>query len=287
MVTYQHNYVSLPTLRLHYLDYGGTGEVVVALHGYIQNAHFFDGIASALVPHVRLIALDLRGRGKSEWGPPADYHLRQYVEDLGYFLDRLQLSRFALMGTSLGGLVAFIYAVFHPFEVTRLVLNDVAMNSNLDEAVLVARRYSRAPSRFPGISDALAWFKEERPDRDSLDYERRVAWVSQFLCPETTGGFRFNCDPALLSLSALPRPTPRPIVQQIIMQRAAQLRIPVLLLRGATSTVTTPADAREMVQMLSDAESVDVPGIGHAPTLYEPVAQSALCRFFGITPAMG
>ena len=70
---YQDGYVSLPGQRLHYVDYGGAGEPVVALHGLIQNAHAFDGIALALVPHKRLLALDLRGRGGSDWGPP-DYY---------------------------------------------------------------------------------------------------------------------------------------------------------------------------------------------------------------------
>src|SRR5262249_25568643 len=52
-------YVNVGNLKLHHVDYGGTGEVVVALHGFIGTAQAFDHLAPLLVPHVRLIALDL------------------------------------------------------------------------------------------------------------------------------------------------------------------------------------------------------------------------------------
>jgi len=61
-VGYSEGCVQLPDMRLHYVDYGGSGKTLVALHGLVQNAHAFQAIAPLLVPHVRLIALDMRGR---------------------------------------------------------------------------------------------------------------------------------------------------------------------------------------------------------------------------------
>ena len=130
-VSFREGYVRLAGRRLHYVDYGGMGEVVVALHGYVQNAHAFDGIARALVPHIRLLALDIRGRGGSDRAPPQYYRMLHYLRDLNDFLETLRLTRFALIGTSMGGTLAALYTMAHPLKVTRLVLNDIAMDSNL------------------------------------------------------------------------------------------------------------------------------------------------------------
>ena len=69
-MTHRDGYVALADVRLHYVDYGGTGDPVLALHGLVQNAHAFDAIAPVLVPRRRLIAHDMRGRGRSSWGAP-------------------------------------------------------------------------------------------------------------------------------------------------------------------------------------------------------------------------
>ena len=99
---HKDGYVQLPALRLHYIDYGESGETIIALHGLIQNARAFDAIVPALVPHVRLIALDLRGRGGSDWRPSDSYRWTYYLNDLRGFFQALQIPRFALLGSSVG-----------------------------------------------------------------------------------------------------------------------------------------------------------------------------------------
>ena len=200
-VAYRDGYVKLPGRQLHYVDYGGMGEIVVALHGYVQNAHAFDGIAPALVPHVRLLALDMRGRGSSDSGPAECYRIQYYLRDLREFFEALGLSSFALIGTSMGGHLALLYAMAHPRKVTRLILNDVILDPDRTELVRPARRFGQAPTRFVTIQDALTWFLEQRGNLDSLDDKARLAWVSHFLIPAETGGYRFNCDPILLELA--------------------------------------------------------------------------------------
>ena len=202
-LSHQDGYVTLASQRLHFVDYGGEGEPVVALHGLIQNAHAFDGIGLALVPSVRLLALDLRGRGASDWGPPDCYRWSYYLSDLRGFFDALGLSRFALLGTSMGGTLAMLYAMAHPLEVTRLVMNDTSLSTNRAGVVRAAQRIGRAPAEFANISEAVAWFLEERDGLDRLDEETRLAWVSHFLTLGTAGGLRFNCDPVIIRRAAL------------------------------------------------------------------------------------
>lgn len=284
--SYQDGYVSLPGLRLHYVDYGGEGEPVVALHGLIQNAHAFDGIAPVLVPHVHLFALDLRGRGGSDWGPPDRYRWSYYLGDLRGFFDALGLSRFALLGTSMGGTLAMLYAMAHPLEVTRLVMNDTSLDVNRAGVVRAAQRIGRAPAEFANISHAVAWFLEERDGLDRLDDETRLDWVSHFLTPGTAGGLRFNCDPVIIRRAALIPPHLGPRVpwshRWTVWEQVKRLKMPILTLRGAKSDVVPRQSARRMAEVLPAASWAEVPGAGHAPTLYEPEAQAALREFFGI-----
>ncbi len=286
-ITYQDGTVELPTgRRLHYLDYGGDGEVVVALPGYIQNAHAFDEIATALVPHVRLLALDMRGRGGSDWGPMHEYRANYYLQDLQDFLDVLGLNEIALIGTCLGGLVAFSYAMAHLPDVKRIVFNDFSLNGDPGEARYAAQRYARAPAKFATLSDAIEWFLEEHV-LDALDDDALQAWVGHFLTSLPNGGFRLNCDPNLLQAARhAPLHSRQGRSPPIFMEYAKRLNMPVLILRGEESDVVSQDDARLMAKAMPAGRWMDVPGAGHSPTLYEPEAQAALREFFGI-PATG
>jgi pimeloyl-ACP methyl ester carboxylesterase len=287
-IAYRDGYVALPGRRLHYIDYGGAGEIILALHGYVQNAHAFDGAAAALAPHARLLALDIRGRGGSDWAAPETYRINYYLNDLRDFCVRLGLSRFALMGTSMGGTLALLYSIAHPHEVTRLVLNDVTVNTNRAGVVRASRRFGFAPAEFANMSDALAWFQAERENMDLLDDETQLAWVSHFLKPSENGGLQFDCDPVLFELARLIQPGVGPKIRayrRMIMEQVARLQMPVLILRGANSDVVPRHSARVMVRLLPAASCVEVPGVGHSPTLYERAAQTALRDFFSVESA--
>jgi pimeloyl-ACP methyl ester carboxylesterase len=202
-IAHKEGYVNLPGIRLRYVDYGGEGETLVALHGLVQNAHAFQAIAPLLVPHVRLIALDLRGRGGSDWGPADCYRWNFYLRDLRDFFDAMGLARFGLIGTSMGGTLAMLYTMAHPAEVTRLVLDDVVLNTNYAGVVRTAQRIGRAPPEFAGLAHALEWFLAERDGLDRLDEPTQRAWVSHFLVRGRGGGLCFNCDPVLIRRAGL------------------------------------------------------------------------------------
>ena len=127
-----------------------------------------------------------------------------------------------------------------------------------------------------------------RDNLTGLNQEERLAWVSHFLTPLEAGGFRFNCDPMLFQLARKvgqdPEPT-RKSRQRMVWQHVSRLKMPVLILRGANSDVVSRESARRMVELLSAASCVEVPGVGHSPTLYEPAAQFALRQFFRIDGA--
>lgn len=285
--SYADGYVNVRGLRLHYLDYGGSGETVVALHGLLQNAHAFNAIAPVLVPHVHLIALNLPGRGRSDWAPASRYSLPQYVLDLRSFLMKLGAPRYALIGTSLGGWMARTYAMAHPERISRLVLNDCASDADFSAVYRTVKRMAEAPAEFSTIREAVTWFLAER-SLEHLSHEALVAWVGHYLTPTRAGRLRFAYDPLVLRLAmsravmwasragSLKRPyagVPRDQLRRLVM--------PVLVLRGARSEVIPRRAVTRFVRMLPRAECVEVPGAGHSPTLYEPAAQQALRVFFG------
>lgn len=121
-------------LALSYLDAGGPGELLVALHATWMEAGTFEELAQALAPDWRVVALDQRGHGHS--GHAARYTWDGWVGDLQALLAELGAGdqRVVLLGNSLGGTVAFKFAALHPGRVRALVIEEspAEEDSNLD-----------------------------------------------------------------------------------------------------------------------------------------------------------
>jgi esterase len=281
-------YFRVGGLRLHYLDHGGTGEPLVAIHGLLQNAHSFDGIASVLAPRVRLLALDLRGRGDSEWADGDNYKVRHFLIDIYSFIRAMGLTRFALIGTSMGGMLAMLYAMAHPDQVTRLVLNDIALNTSHAGVVRTLRRIASIPMEFATLDEAADWVRQ-RWERSGKPHRLTAEqWVNQNI-ERTPTGFRLKCDPAIIRQASLVTDEPGPegdwSRRRELWSEIHRLTMPVLLLRAGLGDVVLPESAEQTIQALPQARCVEIPGVGHSPTLYEPEAHAALCEFFGVPPA--
>src|SRR4051812_48424755 len=94
-VRVQDKFLTLNGLRFHYREWGNTNAPpLVLLHGLRGNTRTWDTLAPGLVEHYRVLALDLRGRGETEWAQ--DYSIAVMVEDLAAYADNLRLDRFAL-----------------------------------------------------------------------------------------------------------------------------------------------------------------------------------------------
>src|SRR5689334_12405772 len=107
-------------LRLRYVEWGApTAPAIVALHGLRSFGYTWEPLARHLEGRFRLIALDQRGRGESDWDPRRRYYTSEYVRDLERLVDWLGLERFILLGHSMGGATAFVYASKHPDRLAR------------------------------------------------------------------------------------------------------------------------------------------------------------------------
>src|SRR3954463_7145673 len=116
-------FVTVNGLRLHYLEWGKAGmPPVVCVHGYTSSAQAFNGLARHLQDRFHILAIDVRGHGESEWSPTGAYEYPDQAGDLAAFVDRLELPRFALIGTSMGGIIAMAYAADHGEPLKSLIL---------------------------------------------------------------------------------------------------------------------------------------------------------------------
>lgn len=124
-------------IRLHYLDHGGEGSPLLLMPGLTANAHAFDGlVAAGLSSAVRLLALDLRGRGLSD-KPDSGYTLAAHAADVVGLLDHLGLESVALGGHSFGGLLGLYMAARYPERVSRLLVVDAAARMHPDTRRLI------------------------------------------------------------------------------------------------------------------------------------------------------
>jgi pimeloyl-ACP methyl ester carboxylesterase len=118
-VAHKSGFVIANGIRLHYLDWGGLGPVLILIHGGLDNAHIFDDLASAFSDHFRVIAYDLRGHGHSDAKGPFDTTTR--TEDLRGLMDSLGIAKAHLAGWSLGGNDITAMAGIHPERVESIV----------------------------------------------------------------------------------------------------------------------------------------------------------------------
>lgn len=128
---------------VHYRD-EGQGPAILLLHGSFSSLHTFDGWADALRDRFRIIRLDLPGFGLSGTNPDHQYTVARYIEVLEILVNRLGITKMAIGGNSLGGWLAWEYALLHPDQVERLILISAAGFLD-DKSIPLPFKMARAP----------------------------------------------------------------------------------------------------------------------------------------------
>ena len=116
-------FVPVGGMDVHYRD-EGRGFPLVLIHGTAASLHTWDGWATALSGDFRVIRMDLPAFGLTGPAPDRDYRIGAYVRFIDDFLDTIGVTRCHLAGNSLGGLIAWNYALAHPAKVDRMILVD-------------------------------------------------------------------------------------------------------------------------------------------------------------------
>ena len=110
-------------LRMRYLDWGGDGPMLLALHGLASSGHWYDLVAPLLRDRFRIIAPDQRGHGQTT-NAPTGYDWQSLSDDLAALLDLLEAPEVFVIGHSWGGHVSSNFAAHYPQRVKRQVMID-------------------------------------------------------------------------------------------------------------------------------------------------------------------
>ncbi|RLQ23437.1 alpha/beta fold hydrolase [Seongchinamella sediminis] len=276
-------YQSSDGLRLYARDYpcrdsGRAGApVILCLHGLTRNSADFAGLAEYLSARYRVIAVDNRGRGLSEYDSNvANYTPATYVQDMFTLLAELGVDQVVLCGTSMGGLMSFMMAAMEPQRVQGIIINDIGPEidpagldrikgyvgksgpvSNWDEAIAQAREINQVA--FPDFSE-----------QEWEDFTRGIY-------REQNGVPVLAYDPAISQpmsddeSNAVP-PDLWPLFD-------ASSAIPMLVIRGESSDILAPHCVATMRSKKPDLAFAEIPHRGHAPTLNEALSRQAIDQF--------
>jgi len=276
---YEDRYMTVRDgLRLHYRDYAGAADKppILCLHGLTRNSRDWTEFAERYSPGFRVLALEFRGRGGSDYDPiPQRYNPLTYAGDVIELLDQLALDQAIFAGTSLGGLVTLTMAAMAPQRIFATIMNDVGPDVDVEgvNRILTYVGNDRRFGSWDEAADAIAANYGASFERYAHDDWVKMAKRN---CREENGEVRFDYDMAIAEPFKTTGPTPNVDLWPFFRVLAEK---PLLVVRGAKSDLLTEATARRMQQVAPDMQLVLVPGVGHAPELNEPEAVAAIDEF--------
>lgn len=248
-------FVTCNGLRLHYLEAGDASRpTVVLVHGLRGSAHTWNALVADLESQYHTLALDLRGRGESDWSPKEKYTRDHYVQDLEQFADQVCPERFILLGHSLGGAIGYVYAAARPDRVRALVVEDMGPLTNPPAlgGERIAREMNATPATFGSWTEAEAFARTSRPGVS----EDVIASVAESSLKQTAEGavtWKYDLDGIRAARGRIG--DLRPSIEALCC--------PTLVLRGAQSDILLADNARWIAQANSAIRCVDITGAGH------------------------
>lgn len=278
--SYKDNWFSAQDgLRIYYRDYQSPLSLltpVLCLSGLTRNSIDFHELSSVALADRRVVSLDYRGRGRSEWDPNKwNYRPEQYIQDISHLMTVTGCHRWIIIGTSLGGLIAMGLAVFHPTALAGVVLNDIGPEICRLGSTRISKRLGEKIGPF-SQSEAIHWLKSNfeysLPDLNEADW---ISEVKKAFRKDDNGQYLQNFDPAIASA----------VLNQIKMDNnlwpyfCALSNVPALAIRGERSDLLSISTFEEMRVRKPDLLQVRVPNRGHTPLLNETSCLKSIKQF--------
>ena len=254
---------------------------VICIPGLTRNSRDFEEVAPWIASMGRrVIAVDLRGRGRSDRDPnPKRYMPLTYAADMVALLDSIGAPRALFVGTSLGGIVTMTLASKHIDRIGGAVLNDVGPVVAKEGLARISSYAGKRPE-VKSWADAIAYAKQTGgvafPGYTDADW---AVFVRRIFKEGADGVPVLECDPGVFQpVNPVLTWLLTPLVWGMFRKLAAGR--PTLLVRGAISDVLSVDTANRMRREAKEMTYVEVENVGHAPTLSEPLAKECLTRFF-------
>lgn len=260
--------------RIYYED-DGAGIPILCLSGLTRNSRDFDFVA----PHLegaRLIRMDYRGRGQSGWADYRTYDLATEAADAITVMDHLGIDKFAVLGTSRGGLIGMLMAASHKVRLLGVAMNDVGPVVEFDGLLAIKDYLGKAPP-FATLEDAASARMADTRQFANIPKERWITFLGHNFT-ETGNGLQINYDPKLYD-AVKPGFDQPPQDAWPLYDLLAGL--PLAVIHGVNSDLLSHETAEEMARRFPGTQIAHVPDRGHIPFLDEPEALDALLAWKG------
>ncbi|HEV2219511.1 MAG TPA: alpha/beta hydrolase [Casimicrobiaceae bacterium] len=263
--------------RVVYYEWGARDNpaVVVCVHGVGRNGRDFDVLGEALAPTHRVLAVDMPGRGASDWlADPMDYVFPTYLGTLTALIAASGAEQVAWVGTSMGGLLGIVAAAQPNSPVVRLVVNDVGPVVEPAALARIGQYFGSDPS-FGTFGELESYVRSISAPFGPLTDAQWEQVVRSNARQHADGRWGLAYDPRIaVPFRAQPAPPD-------LWPLWDAIRCPTLVLRGAESDLLSAATADEMSRRGPCPQVVEVAGVGHAPMLLDPEQVGVVVRFIG------
>lgn len=232
---------------------------IVMLHGLRGYSGTWRALAAALCSDYHLIAFDQRGRGESDWDPDWNYYTDSYLADLVGVVEHFGLERFALLGHSMGGTTAYVYAAKYPQRLAALLIEDIAPGSSVEGpgAKRIVAEMATLPESFRSWADARRYWRAKRPTISDEALEQRLAESMRARCD---GAVTWRYDVRGIRETRM-HPAPARVVD--LWPIVVRISVPTLIIRGENSDFCQLSTVERMCTINDHISSVTVPNASH------------------------
>ena len=248
----------------------GRGKQILCIHGITANCRFWDCLASALSPHHKVIAIDLRGRGLSD-KPPTGYSIEHHCKDILALMSDQGLERPVLMGHSLGAFISLVFAAQSPQRVDRLILVDGGGKLSETQMSMVFAGIKPSLDRLGQVFPSLETYLSQMKQAPYLQpWNSYMEAYFRYEIEEVEGGIRSRVHPKHIEEEA------RNLKKVDSREFYNKVKAPTLILRAtkgmlAEDDLLLPEDEVDrMVHEIPNAKRVYVEGTNHYSILFQP-----------------
>lgn len=268
--------------------YGESGQPVILLHGGGQTRHSWDAAAESIAHQGHVVyCLDQRGHGESDWVPSGNYEFRDYAMDLIAVADKvaaLHGARPVLVGASLGGLAGMMAeGDLQTGALAALVLVDITPRMDLGGVSrILGFMAERVEEGFATVEEAADAIELYLPNRKR---PKDLSGLSKNLRLHDDGRYRWHWDPKFIAAKHGNDNGHAIETQKTMLKAAANLKLPVLLVRGRNSELVAEEHVKEFIELVPHAHFTDIKNAGHMVAgdrndIFAEAVQSFLDKLF-------
>ena len=176
----------------------------------------------------------------------------------------------------MGGMISILFAGGYPQRVEKMILNDIGPDVDPVGIARIGSYVGDSPTEFNNLQEVAAYYRANYPAMANIPEPQLVEQVKWSVKPTDNGKLTWKMDPQIR------RPTRTAARPLDLWVPCARIEAPVLVIRGADSDILASRTVERMKSVVRGVESVEVPGVGHAPTLMEPESLAAITKFLAI-----